>query len=115
VLSLYPPSPWHDSEGNPKPYDESAARAFDKLLRNHGLPEDLSVRTQARRMIRSGLRPDTGAIPQTRRGRAQFRIMLRRLAQELSCVDQWLASVEGSAKRMVGADMTACANDEAAH
>lgn len=100
VLALYPPSPWHDAEGNPKAYDQAAARAFDKLLRDHGLPDDLAVRTHARRLIHSGVRPDATAIPQTRRARAQFRITLRRLAQELSCVDQWRASVDGNARTL---------------
>jgi hypothetical protein len=89
VLMLYPLSPWRDAEGNRRPYDGQAALDFDEMLDGHGIPGDLALRREVRRLIAARGSPDDFVSPISRRGRAQLRVVLRRMAQEIKVVEHW--------------------------
>jgi hypothetical protein len=79
-LSLYPPNPLQDGQGNPRPFDRSAWEAFQALLERHGDPEDLRVKRQVMAAVRMGSGPGAFEL-KSRRARAACRIALRQLRQ----------------------------------
>ncbi len=83
ALMLYPRSPWRDAAGRPTPFDSRLDQDFERLLASYGLLEDKQVRAATEAAVLGGADPATHAWPRTRRGRAQARITLRRLAQRL--------------------------------
>jgi hypothetical protein len=91
VLMLHPRSPWRDAAGARTPFDEELNREFERLLERFGLPEDRQVRATTETAVSGGVDPAAYAWPSSRRGRAQARITLRRLAQRLEpgAVARW--------------------------
>jgi hypothetical protein len=83
VLLMHPPSPWRDSAGKPIPYDTQRARRFDALLAQFGLEEDRRLWSQVREAVGRRAVPGDFPAPQSRHGRTQLRVLLRRLAQEV--------------------------------
>jgi hypothetical protein len=81
ALLLHPRSPWRDRTGTRTPFNVAAAENFERLFAAFGLPEDKSIRADLEDAIRSGIAPENYLWPQSRRGRAQARITLRKLAQ----------------------------------
>lgn len=81
VLMFHPRSPWHDATGRRVPFDSGLNDDFLRLLDLHGLPDEASIRSGVESAIAWGVRPDTFAWPDTRRGRAVARLTLRRIAQ----------------------------------
>jgi uncharacterized protein DUF6925 len=79
-LSLYPPNPLQDEQGNPRPFDRSAWEAFQALLERYGDPGHLRVKRQVTAAVRAGSGPDA-LVPERRRGRAACRIALRQMRQ----------------------------------
>ncbi|MEM1397490.1 MAG: hypothetical protein AAGH38_08590, partial [Pseudomonadota bacterium] len=80
VLNCHPKSPWRDARGCRKPFDAEADKVFETLLDCFGLQEDRSVRRRVEAAVARGTPPAEFDWPGTRRGRAQARIALRRLA-----------------------------------
>lgn len=80
VVSLFPRSPWRDGLGKRTPYNRAADDAFEALLAGHALPEDREIRKAIEEAVTQGVSPKSYAWPDTRRGRTQARITLRRLS-----------------------------------
>ncbi len=83
VLMLHPRSPWRDAAGRRTAFDSGLNQDFERLLASYGLPEDKQVRVATEAAVLAGADPAAHPWPHTRRGRAQARITLRRLAQRL--------------------------------
>jgi hypothetical protein len=83
VLMLHPRSPWRDAAGKRTPFDAGLDAYFESLLQQHGLADDRSVRGAVEAAVRDGDDPKLYAWPVSRRGRAQARITLRRLARKM--------------------------------
>ncbi|HWK40785.1 MAG TPA: hypothetical protein VNR60_02540 [Croceibacterium sp.] len=81
VLSLHPRTPWRDALGQRVPFDAELDALFDGVLAQFALPEDRAVRRSVEGAVADSVEPDAFEWPRTRRGRAQARIALRRLAQ----------------------------------
>ncbi len=79
VLNLHPRSPWRDGLGKRTPYNAKADAAFEALLANHALADDREVRRSVEKAVAKGVAPTEFRWPETRRGRTQARIALRRL------------------------------------
>jgi len=92
VLTLHPRAPWRDAMGQRVPFDEELDESFEGILADFALPEDRAVRAAVEQAVAAGTGPETFAWPQTRRGRAQGRITLRRLARrDAGGVASWRA------------------------
>lgn len=91
ALMLHPRSPWRDAAGRPTAFDRGLDQDFERLLASFGLPEDKEVRAATEAAVLAGTDPGTHSWPRTRRGRAEARITLRRLAQRLgaNAVADW--------------------------
>ncbi len=98
ALMLHPRSPWRDAAGRPTPFDSRLDQEFETLLASYGLPDDKRVRAATEAAVMGGADPATHPWPDTRRGRAQARITLRRLAQRLGSkvVVDWRARYDRS-------------------
>lgn len=83
VLTLHPRSPWHDSDGARAAFDSQLNEEFDALFARYALPEDKEIRIATEVAVLGNADPAAYGWPGTRRGRAQARITLRRLAQRL--------------------------------
>ncbi|WP_337189150.1 hypothetical protein [Phenylobacterium sp.] len=81
VLMLHPRSPWRDAMGLRTSFDPGLDQAFETILRDHALAEDRRVRAAVEAAVAAGEPPEAFAWPDTRRGRIQARITLRRLAR----------------------------------
>ncbi len=81
VLMFHPRSPWRDMMGKRTDFDASLDQLFEGLLEAYALPEDRAVRASTEKAVEGGADPAAYAWPDTRRGRIQARITLRRLAQ----------------------------------
>lgn len=81
ALMLHPPSPWRDGKGVRTPFNLASAQSFERLFDAFGLPEDKSVRADLEAAVGAGVAPANYPWPESRRGRAQARITLRKLAQ----------------------------------
>lgn len=82
VLMLHPRSPWRDAMGMRTDFNVGLDALFEDLLRDHALAEDRRVRLAVETAVTTGVDPTAFAWPDTRRGRIQARITLRRLAQK---------------------------------
>jgi len=82
VLQLHPRSPWRDALGRRVPFDAELDRLFDGILAEFGLPQDREIRQSVQQAVKAGVSPEAFEWPQTRRGRAEARIALRRIARE---------------------------------
>lgn len=92
VLNAHPRTPWRDAMGRRTPFNTELDETFTQLLARYGLPEDLAIRADVEKAVKTGLDPASYAWPETRRGRTAARITLRRLAQKNSApVDRWRA------------------------
>lgn len=80
ALSMHPQSPWRTALGEPCPFDPAVDAAFAPLLVQFGLDDDASVEAALNALIDAGAAPEFCAWPETRRGRAKARIVLRRMA-----------------------------------
>ena len=80
VLSLHPRTPWRDAIGKRVPFDAELDALFQDVLARFALPEDVKVRREIEQAVVAGTDPTSFAWPRTRRGRAEARITLRRLA-----------------------------------
>jgi hypothetical protein len=93
VLMLHPRSPWREADGKRTPYDAALDQSFDDILSTYGLAEDREVRTAVEKAVDSGMAPEKFPVPDTRRGRIQLRITLRRITQRrgIHAVADWQA------------------------
>jgi hypothetical protein len=93
VLMLHPRSPWRDGLGRRTAgFDEGLDTMFQSMLARYGLTEDRTIRVEVEQAVTTGLTPDAFRWPETRRGRAEARITLRRLARtSSSAVSAWRA------------------------
>ncbi|WP_254604930.1 DUF6925 family protein [Sphingomonas bacterium] len=91
VLMLHPRSPWRDGLGHRVPFDVELDDLFEDLMARFGLPQDLAVRLSVEEAIEQGVAPERFAWPETRRGRAEARITLRRLARSagVPAIEAW--------------------------
>lgn len=80
VLSLHPRTPWRDAMGRRVPFDAELDALFEGVLARFALPEDREVRREVEQAVAAGTEPSAFAWPNTRRGRTEARITLRRLA-----------------------------------
>jgi hypothetical protein len=80
ALSVHPRSPWRTTPGERHPYVAAVDAAFAPLLARYGLAGDAEVEARLIAMIGAGAAPECADWPETRRGRAKARIVLRRLA-----------------------------------
>ncbi len=80
VLNLHPKSPWRDGLGKRVPFNREADEAFEAILAKYALPDDRAVRASVEQAIRDGVMPKEFVWPETRRGRTEARVTLRRLA-----------------------------------
>lgn len=83
VLMMHPRSPWRDADGIRTPYDAGQDESFESILSAYGLEEDRRIRAAIETAISAGQSPTALVLPNSRRGRTQLRITLRRLAQKL--------------------------------
>jgi hypothetical protein len=80
ALSLHPRSPWRTMLGERHGFRPELDAAFADMLDRFGLPEDKAVERAVRHAVRDGVAPERVEWPQSRRGRAKARIVLRRMA-----------------------------------
>ena len=81
VLMLHPRSPWRDGLGRRVDFDEGLDDLFENLFAQFGLREDIDVRCAVEDAVEEGISPEAFSWPTTRRGRAEARITLRRMAR----------------------------------
>lgn len=81
VLNLHPRSPWRDGLGQRVPFDAELDDLFNQVLARFGREEDRAVRAAVEQAVAAGVAPDAFAWPQSRRGRSEARIALRRIAR----------------------------------
>lgn len=81
VLMLHPRSPWRDGLGKRVSFDGELDDLFHDVLARFGLAQDMSVRAAVEAAVEAGLAPEAYPWPKSRRGRAEARITLRRLAR----------------------------------
>jgi hypothetical protein len=93
VLMMHPRSPWRDVNGQRTPFHAEHDEHFEAMLVAYGMEEDWLVRREVEKAVNGGLAPGAFSPPRTRRGRAQMRITLRRLAHRLGneALSQWRA------------------------
>lgn len=77
ALSAHPKSPWRTMMGVRHPFDAATDSVFAPMLELYGLPDDAVVEADLRATIDAGR---DLAWPDSRRGRAKARIVLRRMA-----------------------------------
>lgn len=80
ALSMHPRSPWRTVLGEKHPYDADIDAAFAPMLARYGLPDDAKVEAGVLAALARGAAPEFAEWPDTRRGRAKARIVLRRRA-----------------------------------
>lgn len=80
VLNLTPKSPWRTNRGERHAFDPEVDADLQPYLARFGLPGDCEVEERLRRDIAEGKEPVREHWPNTRRGRAKARIVLRRMA-----------------------------------
>lgn len=80
ALSMHPRSPWRTMLGEKRPYDAGIDAAFAPMLARYGLAEDALIEADLLAALDRGTMPELAEWPETRRGRAKARIVLRRLA-----------------------------------
>ena len=78
-LSLYPANPVYDALGHPRPFDCTAYKAFQTLLRDFGDPALVRLKAEVMQAVRAGQGPDSFALPASRAARATVRVALRQL------------------------------------
>jgi len=81
VLMLHPRSPWRDGLGRRVDFDSGLDDLFLALMARFGLPQDHAVRVAVEEAVAKDVPPEAFAWPDSRRGRAEARITLRRLAR----------------------------------
>ncbi|WEK45963.1 MAG: hypothetical protein P0Y56_13130 [Candidatus Andeanibacterium colombiense] len=81
VLHLHPRSPWRDAMGMRVPFDVELDGLFEGILAEFGLPQDRLVRRSVEEAVDTGSSPEEFHWPETRRGRTEARIALRRIAR----------------------------------
>lgn len=81
VLNLHPRSPWRDGMGRRVPFDSGLDALFDGVLARFGREEDRAVREAVEAAVAADVAPDDFDWPQSRRGRSEARIALRRIAR----------------------------------
>lgn len=81
VLHLHPRSPWRDAMGKRVAFDAELDALFEGILAEFGLPQDRLVRRSVEEAVDTGVAPEEFGWPETRRGRTEARIALRRLAR----------------------------------
>ena len=82
VLNLHPRSPGRDALGKRVPFDAELDAMFNQVLARFGLEQDLEIRQAVEKAVEAGVSPEKFVWPETRRGRAEARIALRRLARQ---------------------------------
>lgn len=80
ALSLHPRSPWRTMAGERHAFMAGHDDAFAPLLERFGLAQDKAVDRLVRAAVTDRIAPELADWPETRRGRAKARIVLRRLA-----------------------------------
>jgi hypothetical protein len=81
VLMLHPRSPWRDGMGQRVDFDTSLDNLFLALMARFGLANDHAVRIAIEQAVATNVAPEAFPWPDSRRGRAEARITLRRLAR----------------------------------
>jgi hypothetical protein len=79
ALSMHPQSPWRTVTGKRHPFEPGIDAAFAPILERFGLPEDRAVAAALAQAVEESS-PHLSQWPDSRRGRATARIVLRRLA-----------------------------------
>lgn len=79
ILNAYPPNPARDSRGDPRPFDDAAHDAFQRLIEAYGPPELVAAKARVVNAVRDGVSPDTAPFD-TRFERIAARVALRQLA-----------------------------------
>lgn len=80
ALTLHPRSPWRDSHGRRHAFEPAFDAKFGPLLSSFGLTEDAEIQRSVQNAVDANVAPEHFAWPDSRRGRAKARIVLRRLA-----------------------------------
>lgn len=102
VLNLHPKSPWRDGLGKRVPFNREADDVFETILARYALPDDRAIRAAVEAAIAAGQMPTEFAWPETRRGRTEARVTLRRLAARTG--DPKIAAWRAEYDRTVEAD-----------
>jgi hypothetical protein len=80
ALNVHPRSPWRTALGERHDFQPDIDVEFAPMLAKFGLAADHAVERTLRAAITRGEEPNTANWPDTRRGRAKARIVLRRMA-----------------------------------
>lgn len=80
ALTVHPRSPWRDISGERHNFMPAHDAAFAPYLTRFGLAEDRETERALHALLDGGALPGADSWPQTRRGRAKARILLRRMA-----------------------------------
>lgn len=99
VLSLYPPSPIYDHDGNRTPFNPEHHEAFQALLGTWGPTEHVAEKTRVIAAISAGEQPENYRPADSRTARAALRIALRQLAQtteKTDIIELWAAHFDRS-------------------
>jgi hypothetical protein len=78
-LSLYPANPVYDALGHSRPFDGTAYKAFQTLLRDFGDPALVRLKEAVTEAVRTDQGPEGFTLPASRAGRAAVRVALRQL------------------------------------
>ena len=107
-LSLYPPNPLHDANGDEKSFDAHQHAAFQSLLTAWGAPLYSSEKLRVVRTVHDGLAPACYSPHDSRLGRLALRVALRQLRvanpDNTETIERWLRSFDlarrGSRQKM---------------
>lgn len=77
---IHPPSPLVDIMGRPRPFDVGSFVAFQSLLRRHGVPDLVSLKSRILAALEIGEEIDRAALPRGRHVTACYEVALRQHA-----------------------------------
>ena len=77
---LYPPHPFTDGAGRPRPFDPTRVDAFARLLDRYGDPAQAEITAAVTSSVRAGAGPESVPTPTDPPGRAARAVAVRKLA-----------------------------------
>ena len=84
---LYPPHPFTDGAGRPRPFDPTRVDAFARLLDRYGDPAQAEITAAVTSAVRAGAGPESVPTPTDPPGRAARAVAVRKLAHSAASLE----------------------------